>query len=162
GSSFCPGPWRGRSRRKSVQAGAPPAFSRPGWRRSSCSSRSRRGSAACTSSRSTRPPRSWWRACWPAPGRPLPPAGRRGTRAAFATTEEKRDAWVFYTGRFAEEADTPAAIARYLARPGPRQLLIEDELLRTVDRGAFPSLVEVLSGTVAGQGYHLLQKDGPR
>ena len=82
--------------------------------------------------------------------------------AAFATTEEKRDAWVFYTGRFAEEADTPAAIARYLARPGPRQLLIEDELLRTVDRGAFPSLVEVLSGTVAGQGYHLLQKDGPR
>ncbi len=82
--------------------------------------------------------------------------------AAFATTEEKRDAWVFYTGRFAEEADTPGAIALYLARPGPRQLLIEDELLRAVDRTAFPSVVEVLRGTVSGQGYHLLQKDGSR
>jgi len=82
--------------------------------------------------------------------------------AAFATTEEKRDAWVFYTGRFAEAADTPEAIAAYLAGPGPRQLLIEDELLRTVDRKAFPSVVETLAGTVSGQGYHLLSKEGPR
>jgi len=82
--------------------------------------------------------------------------------AAFATTEEKRDAWVFYTGRFAEEADTPEAITAWLSRPGPRQLLIEDELLRSVDRSRFPSLVETLTGTVSGQGYHLLTKDGPR
>jgi len=82
--------------------------------------------------------------------------------AAFATTEEKRDAWVFYTGRFAEAADTPGAIALYLSRPGPRQLLIEDELLRAVDPGALTSVVEVLRGTVAAQGYHLLQKDGSR
>jgi 4-amino-4-deoxy-L-arabinose transferase-like glycosyltransferase len=82
--------------------------------------------------------------------------------AAFATTEEKRDAWVFYTGRFAEHADTPAEITAYLSRPGPRQLLIEDELLRAIDLPAYPGVGEVLRGTVAGQGYHLLQKDAPR
>src|SRR5437773_3160931 len=68
--------------------------------------------------------------------------------AAFATTEEKRDAWVFYTDRFAEEADTPEAIALYLSRPGPRQLLIEDDLLKTVDPAALPGVIEVLRGTV--------------
>jgi 4-amino-4-deoxy-L-arabinose transferase-like glycosyltransferase len=82
--------------------------------------------------------------------------------AAFATTEEKRDAWVFYTDRFAEEADTKEAIGLYLARPGPRQLLIEDELLKTVDPTALSGVNEVLRGTVSGQGYHLLQKDAPR
>jgi 4-amino-4-deoxy-L-arabinose transferase-like glycosyltransferase len=82
--------------------------------------------------------------------------------AAFATTEEKRDAWVFYTGRFAEEADTPQAIAAYLSRPAPRQLLIEDESLRTIDLSSYPGVVEVLGGTVAGQGYHLLLKDARR
>jgi 4-amino-4-deoxy-L-arabinose transferase-like glycosyltransferase len=82
--------------------------------------------------------------------------------AAFATTEEKRDAWVFYTDRFAEEADTPEAIALYLGRPGPRQLLIEDELLKAVDPAALSGVIEVLRGTVSGQGYHLLQKDASR
>jgi 4-amino-4-deoxy-L-arabinose transferase-like glycosyltransferase len=80
--------------------------------------------------------------------------------AVFATTEEKRDAWVFYTGRFAEQADTPQAIDAFLSGPAPRQLLIEDELLRTVDLSAHPGVAEVLQGTVAGQGYHLLLKDG--
>jgi 4-amino-4-deoxy-L-arabinose transferase-like glycosyltransferase len=82
--------------------------------------------------------------------------------AAFATTEEKRDAWVFYTGRFAEEADTPPAILDYLSRPGPRQLLIEDDLRRSVDLSGLPGVVEVLRGRVAGQGYSLLSKDGTR
>jgi 4-amino-4-deoxy-L-arabinose transferase-like glycosyltransferase len=76
----------------------------------------------------------------------------------FATTEEKRDAWVFYTGRFAEEADTPEAIREYLSRSGPGQLLIEDDLLRRVDLRELPGVVEVLNGTVAGQGYHLMQR----
>src|SRR2546428_560672 len=67
--------------------------------------------------------------------------------AAFATTEEKRDAWVFYTDRFAEEADTPEAIGDYLARPGPRQLLIEDDLLKTVDPAALPGANEGVRGT---------------
>ncbi len=82
--------------------------------------------------------------------------------AAFATTEEKRDAWVFYTGRFAEETDTPRAIVEYLSRPGARQLLIEDELLRAVDLSALPGVVRVLRGVVAGQGYSLLSKDATR
>ena len=87
---------------------------------------------------------------------------RLDPRAGFATTEEKRDAWVFYTGRFAEEADTPPAIVEYLSRPGPRQLLIEDDLLRAVDLSALPGVVEDLRGTVAGQPYHLLSKDAAR
>src|SRR2546425_1186959 len=87
---------------------------------------------------------------------------RLDSLAAFATTEEKRDAWVFYTGRFAEEADTPPAIVEYLSRPGPRQLLIEDDLLRAVDLSALPGVVEDLRGTVAGQPYHLLSKDAAR
>src|SRR5262245_27747784 len=78
--------------------------------------------------------------------------------AAFATTEEKRDAWVFYTGRFAEEADTPEAIRTFLSRPGKRQLLIEDDLLRAVDRATLPEVVESLRGRVAGEGYSLLTK----
>ena len=82
--------------------------------------------------------------------------------APFATTEEKRDAWVFYTGRFAEEADTPEAIADYLARDGPRDLLIEDDLLRRIDLAGLPGVVEVLRGTVAGHSFHLLRKEGAR
>ena len=68
-----------------------------------------------------------------------------GLGVHHSTTEEKRDAWVFYTDRFAEEADTPEAIALYLGRPGPRQLLIEDELLKTVEPAA-------LSGEEGGGG----------
>jgi 4-amino-4-deoxy-L-arabinose transferase-like glycosyltransferase len=82
--------------------------------------------------------------------------------AAFATTEEKREAWVFYTGRFAEEADTPKAIVEYLSRPGARQLLIEDDLLRAVDLSGIPGITEVLRGKVAGQEFHMLSKVATR
>ena len=82
--------------------------------------------------------------------------------APFATTEGKRDAWVFYTGRFAEETDTPEAIVEYLSRAGPRDLLIEDDLLRRVDLAGVPGVVEVLRGTVAGHSVHLLRKEGAR
>jgi len=82
--------------------------------------------------------------------------------APFATTEEKRDDWVFYTGRFAEQADTPQAVVGYMSRDGPRDLLIEDEVLGQTDVRALPGVVEVLRGTVAGQGYHLLRKEGAR
>ena len=80
--------------------------------------------------------------------------------APFATTEEKRDAWVFYIGRFAEETDTPEAIADYLGRAGPRELLLEDDLMRKTDLAALPGVVEILSGTVAGHTFHLLRKEG--
>ena len=80
--------------------------------------------------------------------------------APFATTEEKRDAWVFYIGRFAEETDTPEAIAEYLGRPGPRELLLEDDLMRKTDLAALPGVVEILGGTVAGHTFHLMRKEG--
>ena len=79
--------------------------------------------------------------------------------AAFATTEEKRDDWVFYTGRFAEQADTPRAVVEYLSRDGPRDLLIEDEVLGQTDLTGVPGVAEILRGTVAGKGYHLLRRD---
>jgi 4-amino-4-deoxy-L-arabinose transferase-like glycosyltransferase len=82
--------------------------------------------------------------------------------APFATTEEKRDAWVFYTGRFAEETDTPEAIVDYLKRDGPRDLLIEDDLLRRIDLAGLPGVIEVLGGTVAGHSFHLLRKEAGR
>jgi len=82
--------------------------------------------------------------------------------AAFATTEEKREAWVFYTGRFAEEADTPQAIVDYLSRPGSRQLVIEDDLLRAIDLSALPGVTEVLRGRVAGQEFHMLSRVAAR
>ncbi len=102
----------------------------------------------------------------------LPWANRRGnirafaeqvrvrllSAAPFATTEQKRDDWVFYTGRFAEPADTPQAVVEYLSRDGPRDLLIEDEVLEQTDLKAVPGVVEILRGSVAGQGYHLLRK----
>jgi len=86
----------------------------------------------------------------------LPPGG------VFATTEQKRDDWVFYTGHFAEQADTPRAVVDYLSRDGPRDLLIEDEILNQTDVTAIPGVVELLRGTVAGQGYHLLRKEAAR
>src|SRR5437867_2390955 len=86
----------------------------------------------------------------------LPPGG------TFATTEQKRDDWVFYTGHFAEQADTPRAVVDYLSREGPRDLLLEDEILNQTDVATIPGVVELLRGTVAGQGYHLLRKEAPR
>ncbi len=77
----------------------------------------------------------------------------------FATTEQKRDDWVFYTGHFAEEADTPGAVADFLSRDGPRDLLIEDEILSQTNLTTIPGVVEILRGTVAGQEYHLLRKE---
>ena len=79
--------------------------------------------------------------------------------APFATSEEKRDDWVFYTGRFAEQADTPRAVVEYLSRDGPRDLLIEDEVLGQTDLTGVPGVAEILRGTVAGKGYHLLRRD---
>jgi len=79
--------------------------------------------------------------------------------APFATTEEKRDDWVYYTGRFAEQIDTPQAVVEYLSRDGPRDLLIEDEVLGETDLKAVPGVAEILRGTVSGAGYHLLRKE---
>jgi 4-amino-4-deoxy-L-arabinose transferase-like glycosyltransferase len=79
----------------------------------------------------------------------------------FGTTEQKREAWVFYTGRFAAVLDSRPALLAYLAAAGPRDLLIEDEELRPL-RGALPpGVTEVLRGRVGDQDYYLLRKAGP-
>jgi 4-amino-4-deoxy-L-arabinose transferase-like glycosyltransferase len=75
----------------------------------------------------------------------------------LATTEEKRDAWVFYSGRFVEELDTPPRLLAYLASGPRRDLLIGEEELREV-RPALPEgTMEILEGRVSGRPYHLLR-----
>ncbi|HYV85166.1 MAG TPA: glycosyltransferase family 39 protein [Patescibacteria group bacterium] len=75
----------------------------------------------------------------------------------LATTEEKRDAWVFYSGRFVEELDTRPRLLAYLAAGPRRDLLIEEEELREI-RPALPEgTTEVLEGRVSGRPYHMLR-----
>jgi 4-amino-4-deoxy-L-arabinose transferase-like glycosyltransferase len=75
----------------------------------------------------------------------------------LAATEEKRDAWVFYTGRFVEEVDSREQVLAYLAGSPPRDLIIEDEFLERI-RGDLPASVrEVVRGRVSGRPYHLLR-----
>jgi len=76
----------------------------------------------------------------------------------FATTEQKREAWIFYTGRFAAPLDTDDAVLGYLARPGPRTLLIEEAKLAPVRDRIPAGVVELLRDRVAGQDYHLLRR----
>ncbi|HKN47675.1 MAG TPA: glycosyltransferase family 39 protein [Candidatus Polarisedimenticolia bacterium] len=76
----------------------------------------------------------------------------------FGTTEQKREAWVFYTGRFAEVLDTDASVVEYMSRPGPRDLLIEDEKLGQVRDRLPPDLMTLVRGRVTGQAYYLLRR----
>jgi len=77
----------------------------------------------------------------------------------LAATEEKRDAWVFYTGRFVEEVDSREQVLAYLDGPPPRDLLIEDEVLGQL-RGDLPEGVrEVVRGRVSGRPFYLLRRD---
>jgi hypothetical protein len=77
---------------------------------------------------------------------------------SFGATEEKREAWGFYTGRFAEELDSRESLLDFMSRPGPRCLLLEEENLRDI-RSALPSdVAEVLRGKVSGQEFYLLSR----
>jgi 4-amino-4-deoxy-L-arabinose transferase-like glycosyltransferase len=75
----------------------------------------------------------------------------------FASTEQKREEWVFYTGRFAEPVDTKESLLHYLTLGGPRDLLIEEEKLRDIRAVLPPDAREVLRGRVGDQDYHLLR-----
>lgn len=84
----------------------------------------------------------------------LHPAGE------FGATQQKRDAWVFYTGRFAAVLDTPGSVEAFLGAAGPRDLLIEASELRRV-RDRLPPDAEVIwRGRVAGDEYYLLHRAG--
>ena len=76
----------------------------------------------------------------------------------LATTEEKREAWVFYTGRFVAEVDTRQEILAWLRGGAPRDLLIEEELLRDVRDDLPPGTLELYTGQVSGRPYHLLRR----
>ena len=75
----------------------------------------------------------------------------------FGTTEQKREAWVFYTGRFAEDLDTDAGVIDYLSRPGTRDLVIEDRRLGELRDRLPGGLAVLVRGRVAGQDYDLLR-----
>lgn len=80
------------------------------------------------------------------PGRPL------------GTTEEKREAWVFYLGRPVAELDTADAVVAWMSEAPGRDLVIEDEALRAL-RARLPQDAEVAStGRVSGRPYHLLRR----
>lgn len=78
--------------------------------------------------------------------------------AAFGTTRQKRDAWVFYTGRRSAILDTPESVLAFLDRDGPIDLVIEEAELRRI-RDRLPSDVEAAwRGRVSGQDYYLLRR----
>jgi 4-amino-4-deoxy-L-arabinose transferase-like glycosyltransferase len=81
--------------------------------------------------------------------------------AVFATTEQKHDAWVFYTGREAVFLDDPPAALRFLQEPGPRQVLIEEAELAPIRDRLPEGVVEVMRGRVGTQAYFLLRRRGP-
>jgi 4-amino-4-deoxy-L-arabinose transferase-like glycosyltransferase len=74
----------------------------------------------------------------------------------FATAKEKKEAWVFYTRRFAEEVETQEEILEYLSRPGPRHLLIGEHDLEKVRKKLPPGVVEVVKDQLGGRGFYLL------
>jgi 4-amino-4-deoxy-L-arabinose transferase-like glycosyltransferase len=80
--------------------------------------------------------------------------------ATFATTEQKHDAWVFYTGRPAVFLDDPPAALRFLQEAGRRELLIEDAELDPIRDRLPEGVVELLRGRVGSQDYFLLRRGG--
>ncbi len=80
----------------------------------------------------------------------------------FGTTEQKREAWVFYTGRFAEALDTDAGVIDYLSRLGTCDLVIEDRRLGELRNRLPGGLTVLVRGRVAGQDYDLLRKGASR
>ena len=80
----------------------------------------------------------------------------------FSTTEQKREAWVFYTGRLSETIDTDAQVLEYLSRPGPGDLLVEGDRLEALRARLPAGLAERTRGRVSGQDYVLVRREGGR
>jgi 4-amino-4-deoxy-L-arabinose transferase-like glycosyltransferase len=79
----------------------------------------------------------------------------------IAATREKREAWVFYGGRTVEPVDSADEAVAWMRQPGPRDLLIDEDLDRQV-RGALPEdVVEVYAGRVSRQTCRLLRRPAP-
>jgi 4-amino-4-deoxy-L-arabinose transferase-like glycosyltransferase len=79
----------------------------------------------------------------------------------IAASKEKREAWVFYGGRIVEPVDSAAEAVGWMRRPGPRDLLIDEDLYRQV-RGDLPEdVVEVYAGRVSRQTCRLMRRPAP-
>jgi 4-amino-4-deoxy-L-arabinose transferase-like glycosyltransferase len=76
----------------------------------------------------------------------------------FGTTEQKREVWVFYTGRTAEVMNTHEALIGYLSQDGPRDLLIEEEKLRDLGEGLPDGFAEVMRCRVGEEDFLLLRR----
>jgi 4-amino-4-deoxy-L-arabinose transferase-like glycosyltransferase len=83
------------------------------------------------------------------------PAGAR-----FGVSESKAEAWIFYTGRFAEILETPESVRSFMERGGPARLLVEDAVMRQVYQPAPAGWETILRGRVGDQEYTLLAR-GP-
>jgi 4-amino-4-deoxy-L-arabinose transferase-like glycosyltransferase len=76
----------------------------------------------------------------------------------LGTTEEKREAWVFYLGRPVEELDTGDAVVAWMSEAPGRDLVIEDEALRALLARLPQDAAVASTGLVSGRPYHLLRR----
>ena len=84
---------------------------------------------------------------------------RRGASSVpLGATEEKREVWVFYLKTTVEEVDTPEEILNWIGAGPDRDLLIEDEMYRTIASRLPPEVGVVYTGRVSGRPYHLLAR----
>jgi len=82
----------------------------------------------------------------------------RDPAVPLGATEEKREAWVFYLRTTVEEVDTPDQILHWIGGGPDRDLLIEDELYKTVAPRLPPEVRILYTGLSSGRPYHLLAR----
>ena len=88
--------------------------------------------------------------------RTVVPAG-----AALGAVRQKRDGWVFYSGRFVEPLDTHDAVRAFMDTPGPRWLISDGETLRAVWPALPDGLRSEASARVADDQFWILHGGGP-
>jgi 4-amino-4-deoxy-L-arabinose transferase-like glycosyltransferase len=86
----------------------------------------------------------------------------RDRSVPLGATEEKREAWVFYLKETVEEVDTPDQALAWIGSGPDRDLLIEDELYRTIAPRLPPEVRVLHTGRVSGRPYHLLARRSVR
>jgi 4-amino-4-deoxy-L-arabinose transferase-like glycosyltransferase len=80
----------------------------------------------------------------------------RDKTVPLGSTEEKREAWVFYLKTTVEEVDTPDQILQWIGHGPDRDLIIEDELYRALASRLPPEVRIAYTGRVSGRPYYLL------
>ena len=78
----------------------------------------------------------------------------------FGSTEKKREAWVFYTGRTAFQLDSREEVVEFLAGGPPRDLLIDESRMAEIRPELPAGLRELVRGEVAGREFQLLRWEG--